>query len=437
MRHMRVIAVVSTLASASLGLLLLPCASASAATITFTSTPPSPAVAGGSYEVSATSSSGGAVRLSAQGSEGACSFGKPDLEKELPSEAAQTKQPAEEPEPPESPATVYFIKAGTCSITAAGSTVEHASQSFTVGISSPEQITFISTAPSAVVVGESYRPRVRSSAGLAVTFSIATPSVCLIAPGSNGGQHVSLIAAGTCTIAAASESNAEYAAAETQQSFTVSRAAQQIVIASPAPTAATVGGPKYSVSAQSYGQVPVTHATHSPVELSSTTPPVCAIQDQRIPESDETTGASAQVSFIHAGRCTIAASNEGSIQYVGAETQQSFTVYGPFLLLARPSFNHKSAVIRLKTSFAGPGTLSWRLTFKSKSGAADAYGKGTMTVTDAPPTITVKPTGAALNALKRAGKQGHGLSVNALLRFEPSSGASPVSLERSIVVRLK
>ena len=50
------------------------------------------------------------------------------------------------------------------------------------------------------MVGGIYWPWARSSAGLEVTFYIATPSVCVIVSGPNGGQHVSLIAAGTCRI---------------------------------------------------------------------------------------------------------------------------------------------------------------------------------------------------------------------------------------------
>jgi hypothetical protein len=38
--------------------------------------------------------------------------------------------------------------------------------------------------------------------------------------------------------------------------------------------------------------------------------------------------------------------------------------------------------------------------------------------------------------LARAHKHRHGISVEAVLRFDPSSGASPVSVERSIAVKL-
>jgi hypothetical protein len=318
------------------------------ATAMFTSTPPTSAVVGGSYEVSASSAPGFAVRL---GAEGACSFTYPNLEKTLPREREINTGPPGEA--PKSPATVYFVKAGTCTITAGGSYLEErVSQSFTVAMGPPEQITFTSTAPSPAVVGDSYAPRVRSSADLEVTFSIATPFVCEIVSGPRGGEHVSLIAAGTCTIDVRVEGSSPGQGPEAHQSFTVQAA-----------------------------------------PLSTPT----AISSPRTPTS--------------------------------------------FKLIGHPRVDHRSAAIKLKASCNTPGTLSWRVTFKGTRGVVAAgvgvFGTGAMKVSRASTrTLTVKPTKAALRALERAHKHGHGLSVNALLTFRPTSGASPASLERSIVVRL-
>ena len=165
-------------------------------TATFTSTPPSAAVVGGSYEVSATSSAQLPVYLGAQG---ACSLGKPDLEMHLPEEERGSSAPPGTG--PRAPSRVYFVKPGSCTVTAGGNyREERVSQSFTVVAGSRERIAFTTIAPTPAVVGDTYTPRVRSSEGLEVTFSIATPSVCTIMEGRRGGKHVSLIAAGTCTI---------------------------------------------------------------------------------------------------------------------------------------------------------------------------------------------------------------------------------------------
>jgi hypothetical protein len=112
-----------------------------------------------------------------------------------------------------------------------------------------------------------------------------------------------------------------------------------------------------------------------------------------------------------------------------------------FQLIGHPRVAPSSAAITLKAACGGPGTLSWRVTFKDRQGVVAArvrvFAAGAMKITRAStPILTVRPTKAALKALERAHKQRRGLSVKAALRFVPSSGASPVSLERSIVVRL-
>lgn len=185
--------------------------------ITFTSTPPSSPVAGGSYEASATSSAGLPVDLVAQG---ACSFTKP-----TPGED-ETLGPVVDKGvvvvvPRQSPATVYFIAPGTCTISAeapgnSGYERAQVSQSFPVAKDPSEQITFVSRAPSQASVGETYDPTVALSAGISVSFSTTTPSVCKIEEGA-----VALDAAGTCTIAVRQNGVSAAEPPEAQQSFTV------------------------------------------------------------------------------------------------------------------------------------------------------------------------------------------------------------------------
>lgn len=121
---------------------------------------------------------------------------------------------------------VSFSGVGTCTIEAlqagngeylAAVSVE---QSFGVAAAS-QTVSFTSTAPaSAVAGGAPYAVSALSSSGLPVTFSSLTPAVC-----SAEGATVSLIAAGTCTIAASQAGDGDYeAAAEVQQSFSVAPA---------------------------------------------------------------------------------------------------------------------------------------------------------------------------------------------------------------------
>ena len=216
--------------AAALGMSLLFCTSASAKltqSITFSSTPPSPAVAGGSYVVSATSSSSLPVRFYAGR---ACSSVGPHGADWESVRALHGLEPPPEDRP--SPQTVYFDAAGTCTIRAhvEGNPEYEAargvSQSFAVASDPSERITFTSTLRSEAAVGASYDPSARSSAGLDVFFFSATPSVCAVRVNLGSGE-VRLIAPGTCTIDASQEPGPEEGktplqAPEAQQSFTVS-----------------------------------------------------------------------------------------------------------------------------------------------------------------------------------------------------------------------
>ena len=205
------------------------------ATATFTSTPPGSAKAGGSYHVTATSAPGLPVQLRA---EGACTLRKPRLEQSLPGRGHS--EPA--PRPPEAPATVYFLNAGTCRISAGGEAAsERVSESFTVSGNGPEQITFTSTPPINAVVGRSYKPSVLSSLGWPVSFSIATPSVCEIVLALNSGSHVSLIAPGTCTIDVRPGEGSPGGTPRAHQSFTVRAAGAST--SAPRGTPRTPGSP--------------------------------------------------------------------------------------------------------------------------------------------------------------------------------------------------
>lgn len=210
-------------------------------TIAFTSTPPTNAVAGGAYEVSASSSSPVPVGLIA---EGACSFEAPP-----PAGAEQklSQGPPEESPPPEAtraPARAHFVRSGTCIITAETWRGPRTAQEQAVyeeyepvqpGPGAPEQrfgvakdplerVTFTSTAQSDATVGGSYDPSVISSEPLLVSFFSVTPSVCrIIRPEVFANREVKLEAPGTCTIIASQLDTQSEAAAtpEAQQSFTV------------------------------------------------------------------------------------------------------------------------------------------------------------------------------------------------------------------------
>jgi len=176
-------------------------------TISFTSTAPSNAlVAGPTYTVTATATSGLAVTFTIDATAtSVCSI---------------------------SGSTVSFIGGGTCVIDAnqAGNANYNAApqvqQSFIVNKNN-QTISFTSTAPAnAKNAGPTYTVAATATSGLAVTFTIdaTATSVCSIS-----GSTVSFIGAGTCVIDANQPGNAAYnPAPQVQQSFLVAKGDQTI-----------------------------------------------------------------------------------------------------------------------------------------------------------------------------------------------------------------
>ena len=126
--------------------------------------------------------------------------------------------------------TVTLVATGTCSIQA--SQVGDAnylaapvvSQSFAVTTLTPQSIAFAALSDR-TLGGPPIDLVASASSGLPVTFSSLTTGVCTV-----GGNTVTLIAVGACTIRASQAGNATYAPAPTvDQSFAVSAAAQATV----------------------------------------------------------------------------------------------------------------------------------------------------------------------------------------------------------------
>ena len=255
--------------------------------IFYSSTAPVAAtVAGATYTVAATASSGLPVSFSIDASaSGVCAIAG---------------------------ASVSFTGAGTCTINAnqAGNAnytaAPQVQQSFAVGRGS-QSIGFGSTAPAAATVaGAAYTVSATATSGLAVSFSIdaSASGICAIA-----GASVSFTAAGTCTINANQAGNANYnAATQVQQTFVVGKGSQTLSFTSTAPAAATVGGAAYTVTATSSAGLPVVFG------IDASASGVCTI-------------AGSSVSFTAAGTCVINANQAGNANYNAApQVQQTFVV---------------------------------------------------------------------------------------------------------------
>ncbi len=256
-------------------------------TINFTSTAPTAAkVAGATYTVTATATSGLAPAFTIDATATAvCSI---------------------------SGSTVSFTTVGTCVINAnqAGNVNYNAApqvqQSFAVA-KGDQTIAFTSTAPAAAkVAGATYTVTATATSGLAVGFTIdATASaVCSIS-----GATVTFIGAGTCVIDANQAGNATYSAAtQVQQLFAVAKGDQTTGFTSSAPTTAAVGGPAYTVTAS------VTSGLAPTFSIDPSATAVCSI-------------SGATVSFLSVGTCVINANQAGNANYNAApQVQQTFAV---------------------------------------------------------------------------------------------------------------
>ncbi len=204
-------------------------------------------------------------------------------------------------------ATVTLHSAGTCSVEAdqAGndsfSAAPAITQSFNVTLA-PQTITFAALT-SKTVLQTPVSVGATASSGLAVVVTTTTPGVCTA--GGTNGTTITLVGAGTCTVAADQAGNATYAPADTAfQSFSVTKVDQTITF-----------GP---IADHSLEQTPVslgaTASSTLPVVFTSINTAVCTV-----------TGTG--ITLLVTGTCTIEADQSGNGTYNRAPAvQQSFTI---------------------------------------------------------------------------------------------------------------
>ncbi len=224
--------------------------------------------------------------------------------------------------------------------------------SATIVVKAPQTITF-DAAPTGVTVGAiGVSVSATATSTLDVAYSSTTPSICSV-DGSSGA--LTLLAMGTCTIAADQAGNGTYEAApQVTQNVAVGLNAQTITF-DPAPTGATVGASGVSVSA--------TASSGLDPEYSSTTPSICTV--------DASTGA---LTLLAIGTCTIAADQAGDGTYAAAAqvTQDVDVAATP-----APSLGLVAAAV--ETSFTAAGNvLHFNFTL-TNTGNTDLTGPFTVT----------------------------------------------------------
>ncbi len=197
--------------------------------------------------------------------------------------------------------TVTTVAAGTCTIAADQTgdgnwnAATQVAQSVTIG-KGTQTITFGTQSGKTFASGGTFaiNPAATASSGLAVAYSSSTPLVCTVSNGT-----VTMVAAGTCTIAADQTGDANWnAATQVTQGITIGKGTQTITFGAQGGQTFTPGG-TFAIS-------PVaTSSSGLTVVYSSTTPLVCTVSN-------------GTVTMVTAGTCTIAADQVGDANWNAA-----------------------------------------------------------------------------------------------------------------------
>lgn len=174
----------------------------------------------------------------------------------------------------------------------------HADIAYTLAIGGASQTITFAAQPAQVFVANgtfALNPPATASSGLAVSYSSQTASVCSIS-----GTTVTMLAAGSCVIAADQAGDASYlAAAQVTQTIAIGKATQTITGFAANPAAPVyASGATFAVSATG-------GASGNPVVFASTTPSVCTV-------------SGSTVTMLAAGACSLTANQAGDANYNAA-----------------------------------------------------------------------------------------------------------------------
>lgn len=212
--------------------------------------------------------------------------------------------------------TVTMVAVGSCTIAAdqAGNATYAAASQVTQSVSitqASQTISFPTQSPATQTfsVGGTFaiNPVATGGAsGNAIVYSSTTTGVCTVS-----GSTVTIVSAGTCTLAANQAGNSNYlAATQVMQNVVISQASQTITFATQSPATRTYSpGGTFSISPVATGGV-----SGNAIVYSSTTTAVCTV-------------SGTTVTIVAAGTCTIAANQAGSTNYAAAtQVTQGVTI---------------------------------------------------------------------------------------------------------------
>ena len=269
--------------------------------------------------------------------------------------------------------TVTLLAAGTCTIRASqGGSMSYApaptvDQSATVSRGS-QTIAFQVVRSTTPLDGAPISLIASASSGLPVTFTLLTPTVCVL-----DANFVAPIALGTCTIRASQTGNANYnPAPDVEQTIAVQQKQQTLDFWSPGPH--ILGSPPFPLSAAA--------SSGLPVAFSSLTPAICTVNG-------------AYLTMVAEGTCTVRASQPGNALYQAASGDQSFPISSGLVLV--PPVAVTGPFIEYSTFLGGDGADQ---AFDIAVGPdGSAYVGGSVASTNFPGLSSAAVTNAGLDLL--------------------------------------
>lgn len=267
-----------------------------------------------------------------------------------------------------------LLAAGSCSITASQS--GNASYSAaapvtqTFGISKAGQSITFTALPSKTLGAAPFAVSATADSGLAVGFTSTTPSICTVS-----GSTVTMVAAGSCSIAANQPGNTNYnAASQVTQTFSVSPVAlTSQTISFAALSAKTYGAAPFSVAATASSGLAVT--------FTSTTSSICTV-------------SGSTVTLVATGTCSISANQAGNATYSAAPAvTQAFSISKAAQSITFAALSSKSL-----------GTVPFTVSATASSGLAVGFTSTTPSIcTVSASTVTLVSTGSCVIAVDQTG----------------------------------
>jgi len=248
---------------------------------------------------------------------------------------------------------VNIVAAGTCTLAAdqpgnaAFLAATQATQSISIGKAN-QSIAFgaLSTKP---LSSPPFTVSATATSSLAVAFTSTTTGICTVS-----GNTVTLVAVGTCTVAADQSGNANYnAAPQVTQSFGVGANVQTITFAAISPI--TLSNPAVALAASSTSGLPVSFSSQSPAN--------CSVNGN-------------VATAIAVGVCTIQATQAGNATFAAASpVSQSFNISAgtpsaPALAACIPGNHSTVCTFSAPAANGSPAPTSYTLSCQSGTSAA-------------------------------------------------------------------